>query len=126
MMPGFTRLLRPNTQTLAHTQPCFKAAWAEHRKLHKAGGAQANAAIGADPHVRTPQDRYVRLGRVLWEGVGANHACDLDWGGLTVCVPSVSTQRAAPAVQALQVLGPAAALARDAPDDRAQAHPAGA
>ena len=48
-----------------HTQPCFKAAWAEHRKLHKAagsGGGAQGAAIGADPHAKTPQDRCVGSG----------------------------------------------------------------
>lgn len=38
-------------------QPCFKAAWAEHRKLHKTGGgAAAGGAGGVDPHAKTPQD----------------------------------------------------------------------
>lgn len=101
-----TFIASEHTNTRTHAQPCFKAAWAEHRKLHKAGGAQANAAIGADPHARTPQDRYVWSGRVLWGGVGANASPRSRLGGRggrPSVIPSVSTdtQRAAPALQAL-------------------------
>ncbi len=47
-----------------HQQPCFKAAWAEHRKLHtKAAGGASAAGAGVDPHARTPQDRSVSVDR---------------------------------------------------------------
>lgn len=56
--------LSPHVVHPFHIQPCFKTAWAEHRKLHKTGGgAGAGAGAGVDPHARTPTDGCV------WKGL---------------------------------------------------------
>lgn len=72
-LPYNTRTQTQTPRTHAHPQPCFKAAWAEHRKLHKAAGSGGGAQGAAvDPHAKTPQDRCVALRCVAGDPKGVD------------------------------------------------------